>query len=241
MSSAALTSEHSHDDLSFVQRWIFATNHKDIGTLYLIFTGIAGVFAVGLSVVMRLELLEPGIQFLKDAAGRPNGQLYNVLTSVHGLLMMFFVVIPAMFGGFGNYFVPLMIGAPDMAFPRLNNLSFWLFLSGLGLLATSFLTGAGPGVTWTLYPPLSTISHPDAAVDFAILAVHLSGASSIVGSINMITTILNMRAPGMTLHRMPLFVWAILVTALVIEQERLARGSVRADDVLVAVHRKQYA
>jgi len=203
-----------HDEVPpFWRRWLSSTNHKDIGVLYLIFTGCAGLIAVSFSIVMRLELLEPGVQFLTDASGAPNGQLYNVLTTVHGLLMMFFVIIPAMFGGFGNYFVPLMIGAPDMAFPRLNNLSFWLFLSGFVMVMISFSVGAGPGVAWPLYPPLSTIGHPDPAVDFAILALHLSGASSIIGAINMITTIFNMRAPGMTMHRMPLFVWAILVTA----------------------------
>jgi cytochrome c oxidase subunit 1 len=164
-------------------------------------------------MMMRLELLEPGVQYLKDAGGNPDGQLYAVLTTVHGLLMMFFVIIPAMFGGFGNYFVPLMIGAPDMAFPRMNNLSFWLFLAGLTLLLTATFVGVGPGVGWVLYPPLSTTGHPDAAVDLTIISLHLSGASSILGSINMITTIFNMRAPGMTFHKMPLFVWAILVTA----------------------------
>jgi cytochrome c oxidase subunit I len=199
-----------------VTRWLTATNHKDIGTLYLFTTGIVGLIAVALSIVMRLELQSPGVQWLLDASGNPNGQLYNAIVSAHGLYMMFFVVIPAMFGGFGNYFVPLMIGAPDMAFPRLNNLSFWLFLAGAALLTCSLFVGNRPGTGWTLYPPLSSIGHPDAAVDMAILAIHLSGASSIVGSINMITTIFNMRAPGMTLHRMPLFVWSILVTAFLL-------------------------
>jgi cytochrome c oxidase subunit 1 len=199
-----------------VTRWLTATNHKDIGTLYLFTTGIVGLIAVALSIVMRLELQSPGVQWLLDASGNPNGQLYNAIVSAHGLYMMFFVVIPAMFGGFGNYFVPLMIGAPDMAFPRLNNLSFWLFLAGAALLTSSLFVGNRPGTGWTLYPPLSSIGHPDAAVDMAILAIHLSGASSIVGSINMITTIFNMRAPGMTLHRMPLFVWSILVTAFLL-------------------------
>ncbi len=197
-------------------RWLTATNHKDIGTLYLFATGIFGLMAVLLSIVMRLELQSPGVQWLVDSSGNPNGQLYNAIVSAHGLYMMFFVVIPAMFGGFGNYFVPLMIGAPDMAFPRLNNLSFWLFLAGGTLLTCALFVGNRPGTGWTLYPPLSSIGHPDAAVDMVILAIHLSGASSIVGAINMITTIFNMRAPGMTMHRMPLFVWSILVTAFLL-------------------------
>jgi cytochrome c oxidase subunit I len=197
-------------------RWLMATNHKDIGTLYLFATGIFGLMAVLLSIVMRLELQSPGVQWLVDSSGNPNGQLYNAIVSAHGLYMMFFVVIPAMFGGFGNYFVPLMIGAPDMAFPRLNNLSFWLFLAGGTLLTCALFVGNRPGTGWTLYPPLSSIGHPDAAVDMVILAIHLSGASSIVGAINMITTIFNMRAPGMTMHKMPLFVWSILVTAFLL-------------------------
>jgi cytochrome c oxidase subunit I len=197
-------------------RWLTATNHKDIGTLYLFATGVFGLMAVLLSIVMRLELQSPGVQWLVDSSGNPDGQLYNAIVSAHGLYMMFFVVIPAMFGGFGNYFVPLMIGAPDMAFPRLNNLSFWLFLAGGTLLTGALFVGNRPGTGWTLYPPLSSIGHPDAAVDMVILSIHLSGASSIVGAINMITTIFNMRAPGMTMHRMPLFVWSILVTAFLL-------------------------
>jgi cytochrome c oxidase subunit I len=199
-----------------LSRWLMATNHKDIGTLYLFVAATTGLAAVALSIVMRLELQSPGVQWIVDSAGAPNGQLYNVIVSAHGLYMMFFVIIPAMFGGFGNYFVPLMIGAPDMAFPRLNNLSFWLFAAGATLLTCALFVGAGPGTGWTLYPPLSSIGHPDASVDMVILAIHLSGASSIVGSINMITTIFNMRAPGMTLHKMPLFVWSILVTAFLL-------------------------
>jgi cytochrome c oxidase subunit I len=207
----------SHDDRPHgLSRWLTATNHKDIGTLYLFVAATTGLAAVSLSIVMRLELQNPGVQWLVDSVGAPNGQLYNVIVTAHGLYMMFFVIIPAMFGGFGNYFVPLMIGAPDMAFPRLNNLSFWLFAAGATLLTCALFVGAGPGTGWTLYPPLSTIGHRDASVDMVILAIHLSGASSIVGSINMITTIFNMRAPGMTMHKMPLFVWSILVTAFLL-------------------------
>src|SRR5262249_48022565 len=168
------------------------------------------------SIVMRLELQSPGVQWLVDESGKPNGQLYNVIVSAHGLYMMFFVIIPAMFGGFGNYFVPLMIGAPGLAFPRLNNLIFLLFSARATRLPCALFAGAGRGTGWTLYPPLSTTGHSDGAVDFVILAIHLSGASSIVGAINMITTIFNMRAPGMTMHKMPLFVWSILITAFLL-------------------------
>lgn len=202
-----------HKHSGFATRWLFSTNHKDIGILYLFFTIVAAVIAIGLSLVIRLELASPGVQFLTLEDGAPNGQLYNVLVSGHGILMMFFVVIPAYFGGFGNYFLPLMIGAPDMAFPRLNNLSFWMFLGGFFLFCLSMLTGAGFGGGWTIYPPFSVTGQTDAATDLAILSIHMSGASSVLGAINAITTFLNMRAPGMTLHKAPLFAWSIFVTA----------------------------
>jgi cytochrome c oxidase subunit I len=201
---------------SFLRRWLAATNHKDIGRLYLLFSALAGVCAVALSIVIRLELQAPGVQFLTDSSGQPDGQLYNTIVTAHGVLMMFFVMIPATFGGLGNFFVPLMIGAPDMAFPRMNNLSLWLFAAGLTLFTSSLLIGNGAGTGWTLYPPLSSAGHPGPSVDAAILSIHLSGASSILASINFITTILNMRAPGMTLLKMPLFPWAILCTAFLI-------------------------
>jgi len=203
----------SHDDHkpTFFRRWFMSTNHKDIGTLYIILSIVAAVIGGAMSWYIRLELLEPGIQYIDDF------QFYNVLVTAHGFLMVFFVVMPAMIGGFGNWFVPLMIGAPDMAFPRLNNISFWLTAAGLIMLVIAGLTGGGPGTGWTVYPPLSSADyHPDAAVDFGILSLHLAGAASILGAANFITTILNMRAPGMTLHRMPLFVWAILVTAFLL-------------------------
>ncbi|NQV44056.1 MAG: cytochrome c oxidase subunit I [Rhodospirillales bacterium] len=202
---------HDHHNPTGMRRWLMSTNHKDIGTLYLILSIIAAVIGGAMSWFIRMELAEPGIQYIDDF------QFYNVLVTAHGFLMVFFVVMPAMIGGFGNWFVPLMIGAPDMAFPRLNNVSFWLLAAALVLLVISALTGGGPGTGWTVYPPLSGIDyHPDAAVDFGILALHLAGASSILGAANFITTILNMRAPGMTIHRMPLFVWAILVTAFLL-------------------------
>ncbi|MBY5989359.1 MULTISPECIES: cytochrome c oxidase subunit I [Roseovarius] len=222
---------HGHDDnRGFFTRWFMSTNHKDIGILYLITSAFVGLISVAFTVYMRLELMEPGVQYMcmegarftAAAAGEctPNGHLWNVMITYHGVLMMFFVVIPALFGGFGNYFMPLQIGAPDMAFPRLNNLSFWLYVTGTSLGVASLLAPGGngqlgSGVGWVLYPPLST-NEAGMSMDLAIFAVHVSGASSILGAINMITTFLNMRAPGMTLFKVPLFSWSIFVTAWLI-------------------------
>jgi cytochrome c oxidase subunit 1 len=200
----------------FWTRWFLSTNHKDIGTLYLIFSCCAGVLGTALSVAMRMELQQPGMQIFSSAA------VFNVFVSAHGLIMIFFVIMPALIGGFGNWMVPLMIGAPDMAFPRMNNISFWLLVASFVLFLCSLFVEGAPGTSghgggWTLYPPFSAATgQPGPAVDFVILSIHLSGAASILGAINFITTILNMRAPGMTLHRMPLFAWAMLVTAFML-------------------------
>ena len=204
MNAVTIEEAHHEEHPSGIKRWLFTTNHKDIGTLYLVFALIMFLIGGVMALVIRAELFQPGLQFVEP-------QFFNSMTTLHALVMIFGGVMPA-FTGLANWMIPMMIGAPDMAMPRMNNWSFWILPFAFAmLLSTLFMDGGAPAGGWTLYPPL--VLQTGNAFPFAMFAIHLMGLSSIMGSINIIATILNMRAPGMTLMKMPLFVWTWLITA----------------------------
>jgi cytochrome c oxidase subunit I len=193
---------------SFLKRWLCTTNHKEIGTLYLLFSLL--MFFVGgfFALLIRAELFQPGARLL-------NPELFNQMTTMHGLVMLFLAIMPV-FSGFANWMIPLMIGAPDMAMPRMNNWAFWILpVAAILLFSTLFMDGSAPNFGWTMYAPLSTTYAP-ASTDYLIIAIHLMGLSSLMGAINIMVTLLNLRAPGMTLMKMPIFCWSWLITAFLL-------------------------
>ena len=199
--------DHDHKPTGFLNRWLFTTNHKDIGTLYLGLSLIAFMLGGAMAMVIRAELFMPGLQLVEP-------DFFNQMTTMHALLMVFGAVMPA-WVGFANWLIPMMVGAPDMALPRMNNWSFWILPFAFAmLLSTLFMDSGGPASGWTLYPPL--VLQTGGSLAFVVFAIHMMGVSSIMGSINIIATILNMRAPGMTLLRMPMFVWTWLITAFLL-------------------------